>query len=166
VRPFRFRAAAALALRRKEEDLAAAALMRVEAQFHEAQEASAAMERSRAQAQAAGLAQSRLGLDIAALSWHRNWITRLQAAVEDLRATERTHQAAVEQAEAAWRQARRRRVALDRLRDRALARHRAEALREEQKALDELARLKFTMADSAGDEEQPWHSTRSETSRT
>ncbi len=166
MRPFRFRADAALALRRTEEDRAAATLMRVEAQFHEAQEASAAMERSRAQAQADGLAQSRLGMDIAALSWHRNWITRLQAAVDDLRATERTHQAAVDKAEAAWRLAKRRRLALDRLRERALARHRAEELREEHKAIDELARLRFTMADAARDEEHPWRSTRSEKSPT
>jgi flagellar export protein FliJ len=127
--------------------------MRVEAQFHEAQEASAAMEQSRARAQADGLAQSRVGMDVAALSWHRNWITRLQAAVEDLRANERIHQAAVDKAEAAWRLAKRKRLALDRLRDRALERHRADELREENKEIDELARLKFTMAEPARDEE-------------
>ena len=148
MRPFRFRAAAALDLRRRQEEDALTALGRVEAQFSEAKEACAAMEGQRKNALAEQLAQSRRGVDMATLFWHRNWITRLQAAVDDLRADVAKKSLAVDQARRAWQFARRRRMALDRMHERALARHRAEEQREELKVIDELARIRFVMPDA------------------
>ncbi len=144
--PFRFRARAALDLRRQQEQDAAADLARVEARFHDAQTACEATEAQRARAQAEQAAQAGRGIDMATLFWHRNWITRLQAAVDDLRADVRTKAEVVDEAKRVWRLARRRRMALDRMRERALARHRAEEQRQELKMIDELARIRFTMA--------------------
>jgi flagellar export protein FliJ len=146
--PFRFRAGAALDLRRQQEHDAAAALARAEARFHEAQEVCAATEAQRAKAQADQQAQAERGIDVATLFWHRNWITRLQATVDDLRADVRAKAQAVDKAGHEWRLARRRRMALDRMRERALARHGAEEQRQELKVIDELARIRFTMSEA------------------
>lgn len=150
--PFRFRAAAALDLRRTQEQQAATALARVEAHFREASEACEAAERHRTQAQADQMAQSFRGIDASTLFWHRNWITRLQATVYDLRADMRTKADAVETAKRAWQLARQRFLALERLRERAMTRHRAETHRQELKVIDELARIRFVMPDGAREE--------------
>jgi len=84
---------------------------------------------------------------IATLFWHRNWIVRLQPTVVDLRAESHTAQQAVLIARQAWQLAKRRRLSLERLRDRAQARHRADEQREELKVIDELARVRFTTPD-------------------
>jgi flagellar export protein FliJ len=148
MRPFRFRASAALDLRRREEQDAGAALARAEAHFHEAKATCEAAEGHRADAQAAQLAEARRGTDMATLFWHRNWILRLQATVTDLRGQLHRHALAVEHAERAWRLARRRRMALDRMRDRALARYRADEHRQELKVIDELARLRHVVSEA------------------
>jgi flagellar export protein FliJ len=150
--PFKFRAAAALDLRHKQEQEAATALARVEAHFREANEACEAAERHRTQAQADQMAQAYRGIDVSTLFWHRNWINRLQATVYDLRADTRTKADAVDTAKRAWQLARQRFLALDRLRERATARHRAEANRQELKVIDELARIRFVMPDGAREE--------------
>lgn len=152
MQPFRFRAAAALALRRAQEDRAATALARVEADFRAAQDACAAMEASRTRAEHERLAQTGRGIDIAALHWHRNWIIRVQVSIEHLRKDVRTRAEVVNHAEQAWRLAKRRRLALDRMRERSLARYRSDERRQEGKAIDELARLRFTMPDAAWEE--------------
>jgi flagellar export protein FliJ len=148
---FRFRAAAALDLRHRQEDAAAAALGQAEARFHEVSSASAAAEHQRARAQADQLAQSRRGIDVATLYWHRNWIIRLQAAIDDLGTQVRAQSVAVDEARRAWQLARRRRLVLERMRERALARHRTNEQRVDLKAMDELARIRFVMPDT-GDE--------------
>jgi flagellar export protein FliJ len=51
--------------------------------------------------------------------------------------------AAVHDARRVWHEARRRRLALERLRDRAYQRHRQAEARLEQKVLDEVARLRY-----------------------
>ena len=144
MRPFRFRAGAALDLRRREEDAAAAALARAESHFSEANRACVEMEQSRDQAVRDQAAQATRGIDVATLMWHRNWIVRLDAMVADLRASRRTAEDAVTAARQAWHFARRRRLALERMRDRALTRHREAERLQEAKELDELARIRFT----------------------
>ena len=142
--PFRFRAGAALDIRRREEDAAASALVRAEAHFFEANRAYADMEQARARAQTERAAQTTRGIDAVALMWHRNWIVRLEAMVDDLRTSRGIAEAAVTTARQAWQFARRRRLALERMRDRALHRHRDAARLLEAKELDELARIRFT----------------------
>jgi flagellar export protein FliJ len=147
MRPFKFRAAAALDMRRKEEDAAVLELARKEASFRQIEASLQSAERTREGALADQHKQSQQGIDIATLFWHRNWIVRLQATVVDLRAELHTAQQAVQIARQAWQLAKRRRLSLERLRDRAQARHRADEQREELKVIDELARVRFTTPD-------------------
>jgi len=146
--PFKFRAAAALEIRRKEEDAAALELARKDANYRQIESALQSAERARESALADQHAQSQRGIDIATLFWHRNWIIRLQATVVDLRVESHAAQQAVEIARQAWQLAKRRRLSLERLRDRAQARHRADEQREELKVIDELARVRFTTPDA------------------
>jgi flagellar export protein FliJ len=154
MKPFKFRAAAALELRRREEHDAGAALARATAHFHEAKSASATIEQQRAAAQKTAAAQAGRGIDAASYAWHRNWIVRLQLTLDQLRVEVHRRALAMEHAERQWRLARRRRMALDRLHDRALARYRAEELRQELKVIDELARLRHAMADAGREQEE------------
>jgi len=148
MRPFKFRAAAALDIRRKAEDAAALELARKDASFRQIEASLESAQRARETALADQHAQSQQGIDIATLFWHRNWIVRLQATVVDLRADVNTAQQAVIVARQAWQLAKRRRLSLERLRDRAQARHRADEQREELKVIDELARVRFTTPDA------------------
>ena len=154
MKPFRFRAAAALELRRREEHEAATALAGATAHFHEGKTACTAVERQRASAARAQSAQAARGIDAATLAWHRNWITRLQHTLDQLRVDLHRRARAMEQAEQQWRLARRRRMALDRLHDRALARYRAGELRAELKLIDELAQLRHAIGDGREQEER------------
>jgi flagellar export protein FliJ len=142
---FRFRAAAALDLRREQERAAGVALGRSEARFHEAERAAADAAQARRDAEGSLMSTERQGTDQATLVWHRNWIARLAAAADTL-AREREH-AADETREARRRfyEARQRRLALERLRDRAWHRHQQQELQQELKVIDELARLRFVM---------------------
>ena len=149
--PFRFRAAAALDLRHRQEEAAAAVLAQAEAKFREVSSACAAAEVQRARARADQLEQSTRGIDVATLYWHRNWIIRLQAVIDDLAAQMRAGALAVDEARRTWQLARRRRLVLERMRERALTRHRANEQRAELKTIDELARIRFVMPET-GDE--------------
>lgn len=152
MRPFRFRAAAALEVRRKQERDAATLLARAQARFSEAQLAFDDMEQQRRRALEAAAAQAHRGIDESVLFWHRNWIHRLKATADGLNADVRRQSDAVAAAERAWRVARQKCLALDRLRDRALARHNAKEHREELKVIDELARLRFTTPNPGGED--------------
>jgi flagellar export protein FliJ len=143
---FRFRAQAALEQRRREEDAAEAALVRAEAHFSAAREALAeAVARHGAGATAQDTAV-RGGTPGHMVVWHRNWITGLAAAVEVRRREMNRHEAVVAEARTAWFVTRRKRLMLERLRERALARHRVVEQRWEAKQIDELARMRFMLA--------------------
>src|SRR6185436_3084238 len=142
---FRFRATAALELRQQQEQTAAAALARFEADFREAEASCTAVERQRSIAQSEQISQARQGIDASTLFWHRNWIVRLQATVDELRIEVRQRADLVEAARKTWQLARQRRLALDRMRQRAFGRHREAEGREERRDIDELARLRFTV---------------------
>jgi flagellar export protein FliJ len=149
---FRFRAAAALELRRKQETEAGTALARAEAELRASEQVVAQAEAARRTAQERLMSIERHGSDVATLLWHRNWIVRLS---NDL--TERRRQAsllaeAMRQAEQRWRLARQRRLALERMHERALRRFKQEQLRQELKVIDELARLRYVMPDAWRDE--------------
>ena len=149
---FHFRAAAALDLRRREETTAAAALSRAEARFHEAEAERDRADAERAAAQADLVTIARRGIDPGVLEWHRNWIVRLTAAVDALARDVDAQSRAVKQAEQHWRDARRRRLTLERMRERAWRRYQQEQQRQELKVIDELARLRFVMADAWRDD--------------
>ena len=149
MREFRFRAAAALELRRQQENAAGAALAQAEARFHEAEAVLQAAIAKRQTAQAVESETTRRGTDSATLEWHRNWIVRLATDVRRLRQESAVHAAALRAAETAWRDARRRRLALERLKDRAWRRFQQEQHRQELKVIDELARLRFAVPELA-----------------
>jgi flagellar FliJ protein len=144
---FRFRAAAALELRRKEENDAGVALARAEAGLRVAEQEMERADASRRSAQQRMLSVERHGSDAATLMWHRNWIVRLSNDLADRQRQVDAWTDAVRQAERQWRLARQRRLALERMQERALRRFRQEQQRQELKVIDELARLRYVIAD-------------------
>jgi flagellar export protein FliJ len=151
MREFRFRAGAALDLRRQQEQDAARVLAQAEAHLRAARDLVAHAEAQRVRAQTDQLDDERRGTDGRAVLWHRNWIAGLSASVTRLTHELAPRQDAVRIATQRWQDARRRRLSLERLRDRALRRYRQDELREELKVIDELARLRFVTPDE-GDE--------------
>jgi flagellar export protein FliJ len=145
---FRFRAGAALDLRQEQERAALTALGRAEARFYEVKTTLEAESDRRTRAETDLVALERRGSDLATLLWHRNWIVRLSVGVDRLRRDLEDEAAAVRQARGAWQEARRRRLALDRMKDRAWRRFQQAERRDEMKALDELARIRHVMSDS------------------
>jgi flagellar export protein FliJ len=150
---FRFRAAAALDLRQREEHDAGVALGREEARLREIAGARDEVERTRAEARRTAATQARTGTDAGTIEWHRNWILGLAMTVARLEQDIEQQATVVGLAERAWREARRRRLALERMRDRALRRFEQAEARLEMKDMDELARLRFlaAVADGGGD---------------
>jgi len=146
---FRFRAQAALDLRRKQEDAAAAALAHAQAVFQRVVEQQAAVRAERQAALAHQSAQQQAGTSAAALEWHWNWISSLAAAVERLGRDLDARRLEVGAAERAWREARRRRLVIERMRDRLLRRHQTAEQRKDTRNVDELARLRFVMPNAA-----------------
>jgi len=145
---FRFRAAAALDLRRRQETEAGTALARAEAELRGAEQDAAQADTSRHAAQQHLLSIERHGSDAATLMWHRNWIVRLSNDLAERRRQVTVLAEAARQAEQRWRQARQRRLALERMQERALRRFTHEQLRQELKVIDELARLRYVMPDA------------------
>jgi flagellar export protein FliJ len=144
--PFRFRGEAALVLRRRQEDQAALALAHAEAELHSAREAVAAARQAVEGAQDRLAAASTSGISMSALAWHRNWVVRQQSLAEERIGDEERREAEVATARQRWQESRRRRLVIERWRDRALGRHQVEAHRQERNLIDELARLRFTYA--------------------
>lgn len=149
---FRFRAAAALELRRKQETEAGTALALAEAELRASEQLAAQAEASRRTAQQQLASIERGGSDVETLLWHRNWIVRLSNDLTDRRRQVNDLAEAVRQAEERWRQARQRRLALERMHERALRRFKQDQLRQELKVIDELARLRYVMPDAWRDE--------------
>lgn len=149
---FRFRAAAALELRRKQETDAGTALARAEAELRASEQLSAQAETARRAAQQRLMSVERHGSDVTTLLWHRNWIVRLSNDLTERRRQVSLLSEAVRKAEQHWRQARQRRLALERMHERALRRFKQEQLRQELKVIDELARLRYVTADAWRDE--------------
>ena len=149
---FRFRAAVALDLRRAAESKALGVRAGAEARFHEAHRALEATQLSREQAQRQLTDVQRVGSDVETILWHRNWIVRLAASVIERRRELEARALDVRAADVAWREARRRRLALERLRERAFRRFLDDERRAEMKAMDELARIRYVMPDIARSE--------------
>jgi flagellar export protein FliJ len=142
---FRFRAAAALDIRRKEEESAAVLMAQAEAEFAGATRQVALAEAALVRAQNDEAACAAAGADISTIIWHRNWIVGCRATVDRRRREADARRAAFRQAEAQWQRARARHLALERLRERAWRRFRYEEHREDIKAMDEIARLRHVL---------------------
>lgn len=142
MRPFRFRAAAALLMRRTQEDAARQRLAAAETARRRAELQARAAAETADRAAAASVDACRDGADGGHLRWHQSWIARKRLEADAGR------QAAAASAEAAGRAtaevqiAYQRRRALERLRDRAWHRHQREAGRLELREMNELATLR------------------------
>jgi len=145
---FRFRAEAALDLRKREEQETLIARSLAEARFREVHEALLAEQRRREQAQKDLVHVERQGSDVDTVLWHRNWIVRLAANIDQLVRDLEARAREVKAADRVWRDARKRRLALERMRELALQRFQKDELRREMKSMDELARIRFAMPDS------------------
>lgn len=142
---FIFRPQPALDLRRREADAAqlAVAEARVisDRAAHLFAGAQAALEAGSARAAALDAA----GGSITDVIWHRNWIRSLRRELVRTEANAEDRRVQLEAAEQALVVARERVKALERLKERAVAAHQERERREEQKAMNELATLRFAI---------------------
>ena len=148
---FRFRGAVALEIAERQEQAAEGALARAEADLSSAR---VRWETTRVRLRDAGatlMSTARSGASSHVLARQLNWMTGLAVAA-DARGKETEQLAvAVRRARLAWQIARRRRLTLERLRERALRRHRVGEQRREVKELDELARARYVAPVSSGE---------------
>jgi flagellar export protein FliJ len=152
MRPFKFRAEAALDIRRKHDEDAQRALALARLATRAANEVlSCALERIESANDATTGAWQTPG-SIDRLIWQRNWMVGLERdasrAREALTDREGEERRAAEIAQHARMQVR----VLERLRERALRAWQLEARRVEQKAIDELAGLRFAARQRAAEE--------------
>ena len=142
---FIFRPQPALDMRRREEDRAqlAASEARViserAAQAHT--DAQAAFEAGTARATALDAA----GGSITDVIWHRNWIRALRRELVRTEANAEDRRVQLETAEQALVTARERVKVLERLKERAIEAHQERERRDEQRAMDDLATLRFAL---------------------
>jgi flagellar export protein FliJ len=140
---FRFRAGAALDIRIREEREALSILAFAQARQRERElalsEASRVIDRARTDQ----LDAERRGIGHGQLIWHRNWIEGLAGAAEGARRELERARHSVHTAEQAWWKARRRRLALEKLRERAKRRFDHAERRAELQVIDELARVRY-----------------------
>jgi len=142
---FIFRPQPALDMRRREEDRAQLAVSEARviseraAQAHTA--AQAAFEAGTARATALDAA----GGSITDVIWHRNWIRSLRRELVRTEANAEDRRVQLETAEQALVTARERVKVLERLKERAIEAHQERERRDEQRAMDDLATLRFAL---------------------
>jgi flagellar export protein FliJ len=149
MRPFRFRAAIVLDLRRKQDEAAQRRLALAKADLLVAERALAAADAALVAAQARAAEAEASAEEVTLLQWYRNWMTGRQDDVA--RARRRVDECRTAVAEAAGEAVRARRDlrVIERYRDRVWQAWQREALREEQKALDWLGTLQHAMRRTA-----------------
>ena len=153
MRPFRFRAASALDLRKKQEDEARLALGRAQ---NAAAMADAQLQTARDHAAGAGarlVALQEEGAPAWLIGWHRSWIVQQTRVVETRRDVVMATAAVTEAGEIVRTAFRQRRV-LERLRDRLAARHARAMERHELNQMNELAGLRYLAAAAERKEQQ------------
>ena len=141
---FRFRAAAALDARRRQEDDALAECARKDGLKRAAEARCAEIDAQWRDAARALVESQEQGQDSSTQSWYRNWIDGLSATARVAAVNAAEAGQAVEAARRVWQEARKKRLVLERLRDRAWQRFRHEEALREQRVIDELARVRFT----------------------
>ena len=153
MRPFRFRAEAALDLRRKAEDEAREANAQAEHAWREAKAQAGALREAARAADAAFEIAGREGANGGLIGWHRSWIVRrrLEAEAQDRQAA--ISAVALERAAASMHDAHRRRRMLERLRERGWRQYGLNALRHELREMNLLAGLRY-LAHAADEEDR------------
>ena len=143
MRPFHFRAQAALDLRRKQEDEARLVLADAHTAHESAQARAVAADLKLRVAAGELAATQRHGTESWRIDWHQSWITRLRLEADACQRATAISAATVERATASVVAAFQRRRTLERLRDRARRRYDAEAGRQHQLEMNALASLRF-----------------------
>jgi len=146
VKPFRFRAQAAVDLRQREYDVARRVLARAALDLRAAEEVRTEADVRIIAAREQGAREMRGTIDTARWQWHQSWILRLEheraVCAADVAARERD----VARASAAAQMARQRLEALERFRDKARRAWDYAVEAEEQKQIDVLATLRHVAA--------------------
>jgi flagellar export protein FliJ len=153
MRPFRFRPQPALDLRLRQLDAAEQALSRARADVRQAEESVQAAEAAMRAAEAQGANDWQAPNALLRLEWHRNWMVGLERDAARLRQELEARRTVERRAAEIAREARKQVKVLERLKARLLREWQLEARRHEQKALDELASLRFASRQRAGIEE-------------
>lgn len=149
--PFRFRAQAVLDLRTRAEEAAERALAAADEVYRRAEAAREAAVRAQGDARARAAEAAAHATGVHELTWYRNWIVGHQRAVAVCQRLSDTRRTERDAARSAAERARRDRMAVEKLKDRARRAYQDAERRAEQKALDELATIKHaTRRQSAG----------------
>jgi flagellar export protein FliJ len=143
MRPFRFRAAAALDLRRKEEESARLRLARAQSDLHHAQQRVVAADHAASQAAAHLSSAQSAGTEAWRISWHQSWIRRQRLEADACRRTVAVSATLADRAAASVSIAHQKRRVLERLRERAMERHRQTADRHATNEMNQLANLRY-----------------------
>ena len=142
---FVFRPQAALDLRKREEEAAQRVVSEARVVSDRAAQLFADAQTAFDGGFARAAALDASGGSITDVIWHRNWIRSLRRELVRAEAHAEDRRVQLEAAEQALVTARERVKALERLRERAYAAHLERERREEQKAMDDLATLRFAM---------------------
>lgn len=142
---FIFRPQPALDLRRREEDAAQRVVAEARAISDRAAQSFADAQAAFAAGSARAAALDAAGGSITDVIWHRNWIRSLRRELVRTEANAEDRRVQLEAAEQALLVARERVKALERLKERAVAAHQERERREEQRAMNDLATLRFAI---------------------
>jgi len=143
MRAFRFRAAAALDLRRKEEESARLRLAQAQTDLQHAHQRVVDADHAARQAAAHLTTAQSGGTEAWRISWHQSWIRRQRLDADACRRTVAVSATIVERAAASVSIAHQRRRVLERLRERAWERHRQAADRHATNEMNQLANLRY-----------------------
>jgi flagellar biosynthesis chaperone FliJ len=151
MRPFRFRAAAALDLRRKEEEAARLRLARAQSDLQNAVARAAAAVGTATDALAGLAAAHASGTEAWRLVWHECWLRRQRLEADACRRTVAVSATIADHAAASVSIAHQKRRVLERLRERAWHRHQQAADRQATNEMNLLANLRYlAQAGSSG----------------
>lgn len=146
MKPFRFRAASALDLRKRHEDAARLMLTRAQNVAAAADQRLAVARASLDDAGAQLLSVQTSGAPAWRISWHRSWILQRSRDVATSEQHAATAQSMVAKASEVLRDAHKKRRVLERLRDRLATRHARAAEQQDLAQMNELASMRYLIA--------------------